>query len=300
MTQTLTSNVLRLLAANPSTEKPMETEMTNMTQSVPDYTAIKSKQNAAWSSGDYARIGVTLQITGEELAEATEPVPGASVLDVAGGNGNATLAFARRWCDVTSTDYVESLLDGGRARAEAEALDVTFQKADAEDLPFDDASFDIVTSTFGVMFAPNQATAARELIRVCRSGGKIAMANWTPESFIGALFKTLGKHVPPPAGVQSPANWGNEAWIAEHFSAEATAISTVMRNFNFRYPSPQHFVDFFRTFYGPVHKAFLALDATAQAQLEADILATIDRFNVATDGTMIVPSEYAQIVVERR
>ncbi len=300
MSQQIAPNPLRLLAAQTQTVKPKETKMTAMTQTAPDYTAIKTKQNAAWSSGDYAKIGVTLQITGEELAEATDPTPGASVLDVAGGNGNATLAFARRWCNVTSTDYVESLLDGGRVRAEAEALNVSFQKADAEALPFEDASFDIVTSTFGVMFAPNQNKAASELTRVCRSGGKIAMANWTPESFIGALFKTLGRHVPPPAGVQSPANWGATSWVQEHFSAEAASISMKMRNFNFRYPSPRHFVDFFRTYYGPVHKAFLALDAAGQAQLEADILATIDRFNVATDGTMIVPSEYAQIVIEKR
>lgn len=268
--------------------------------STPDFGAIKSKQNAAWSSGDYTKIGVTLQITGEELAEAADPAPGASVLDVAAGNGNATLAFARRWCDVTSTDYVESLLEGGRKRAEAEGLEVSFQTADAENLPFAESSFDLVVSTFGVMFTPNQQKAAAELARVCRSGGKIAMANWTPESFIGALFKTLGRHVPPPAGVSSPALWGDKDWVEKQFVADAEDITIKLKSFNFRYRSPAHFIEFFRTFYGPVHKAFLALDKAGQVALHNEILDTIARFNVATDGTMMVPSQYAEIIVTRR
>ncbi|MEP0943840.1 MAG: class I SAM-dependent methyltransferase [Rhizobiaceae bacterium] len=271
----------------------------NQSTASPDYAAIKVKQNAAWSSGDYAKIGTTLQITGEELAEAANPGSGAKVLDVAGGNGNATIAFARRWCDVTSTDYVESLLEGGRKRAEAEGYSVAFQKADAENLPFEDGSFDMVVSTFGVMFTPNQNQSASELMRVCRSNGKIGMANWTPASFIGALFKTLGKHVPPPAGVKSPAQWGASSWIEERFSAESSDISIVLKNFNFRYASPKQFVDFFRTFYGPVHKAFLALDERGQVDLENDILETVKQFNVATDGSMIVPSEYAEIIITR-
>ncbi len=278
----------------------METKM-NLSPSAnaaPDYSAIKTKQNAAWSSGDYAKIGMTLQITGEKLAEAADSIPGSKVLDVAGGNGNATLAFARRWCAVTSTDYVQNLLDDGRARAKAEGVEVTFQTADAEKLPFENGAFDIVTSTFGVMFTPNQKQAASELIRVCRPGGKIALANWTPESFIGVLFKTLGKHVPPPPGVQSPAQWGKKEWIEETFASDGD-ISMTMENFNFRYLSPDHFVDFFRTFYGPVHKAFLALGEAEQEELESDILETIAQFNVATDGSMIVPSEYAQIVITR-
>ena len=265
----------------------------------PDYTAIKTKQNVAWSSGDYAKIGTTLQITGEELAEAVGPTPGSKVLDVAGGNGNATLAFARRWTDVTSTDYVQSLLDGGRKRAEAEGYDIQFQVADAENLPFDQGSFDVVTSTFGVMFTPNQKQSASELMRVCRPGGKIAMANWTMESFIGALFKTLGKNVPPPAGVQSPALWGSEEWINETFGPESEDISIELKNFNFRYRSADHFIDFFRTFYGPVHKAFAALDDEGQEILYNDILETIAKFNEATDGSMIVPSQYAQIIITK-
>ena len=266
----------------------------------PDYAAIKKKQNAAWSSGDYARIGVTLQITGEELAEAVQTRPNSNVLDVAAGNGNATLAFARRFANVTSTDYVGHLLESGRARAEAEGLDVDYMVADAENLPFSDNSFDMAVSTFGVMFAPNQIKSAAEMMRVIKPGGKMAMANWTPESFIGALFKTLGKHVPPPAGVKSPAMWGNEQWINETFGGSANEIVFIRKMFNFRYPSPQAFVDIFKTYYGPVHKAFIAVGETGQAALETDILATIAEFNVATDGTMMVPSEYAEIVITKK
>ncbi len=264
----------------------------------PDYAAIKSKQNAAWSSGDYARIGVTLQVVGEDLAEAADLPPDARVIDIAAGNGNATLAFARRWNRVTSTDYVDSLLARGRTRAEAEGLDIAFEIADAEALQFADNSFDAAVSTFGIMFAPDQANAAREMQRVCRSGGTIAMANWTPSGFIGQVFKTLGGHVAPPAGVKSPALWGTRDWIDEHFGAGAAEISFTPKDFVFRYRSPEHFVDIFRTYYGPVHKAFLALGENGDG-LERDLLDTIARFNTATDGTMRVPSEYAEIIIRR-
>lgn len=266
---------------------------------VPDFRAIKEKQNAAWSSGDYKRIGVTLQITGEELADAADMTPGSRVLDVAAGNGNATLAFARRWCDVTSTDYVATLLEGGRQRADAEGLDVTFKVADAEELPFADGAFDAVVSTFGVMFAPNQDLSASELVRVCRRGGKIAMANWTPDSFIGALFRTLGKHVPPPPAVKSPALWGDRKWIGETFAKSARSISTTVKRFNFRYHSPQQFIGFFRTYYGPMHKAFAAVGKEGQIALNDDILETIAQFDVAKDGSMHVASDYAEIVIEK-
>ncbi len=265
----------------------------------PDFEAVKMKQNATWASGDYAKIGVTLQIVGEDLAEALDPTPGAQVLDVAAGNGNATLAFARRWCEVTSTDYVDALLAHGRARAQAESLDVKFQIADAEALPFENAEFDAVVSTFGVMFAPNQEAAARELLRVCRSGGKVGLANWTPDGFIGRLFKTVGKHVPPPAGIKSPALWGDEGWIGNAFAAHAASIEVERRQFVFRYHSPRHFVEFFRTYYGPVHKAFLALDAKAQAAFDADLHATIAEFNTANDGSMRVPADYAQVIITK-
>lgn len=267
--------------------------------SAPDYTAIKAKQNAAWASGDYARIGTTLQIVGENLAEAMDLRPGASVLDVAAGNGNATLAFARRWCEVTSTDYVDALLARGRARAEAEGQNVTFQVADAERLPFADASFDAVVSTFGVMFTPNQAKAASELVRVCRPGGMIGMANWTPEGFIGQVFKTLGRHIAPPTGVSSPALWGTNRWIEERFGSAAQRIRIENKSFVFRYRSPEHFMDIFRTYYGPVHKAFLALDPAGQMALAQDLNATIAAFNTASDGSMSVPSAYAEIIIKK-
>lgn len=276
----------------------MTTMIAGATTPDPDYAAIKTKQNAAWASGDYGRIGSTLQIVGEGLAEAMDLSPDAKVLDVAAGNGNATLAFARRWCDVTSTDYVEALLAQGRARAEAEMLTVSYQVADAEQLPFETASFDAVVSTFGVMFTPNQLKSASELLRVCRPGGRIGMANWTPEGFIGNLFKTLGKHVAPPAGVNSPAQWGSKPWLQETFASKAQALTIHDRTFIFRYRSPEHFVDFFKTYYGPVHKAFLALDAGGQTKLAADIHALIGRFNTATDGLMRVPSDYAEVIIK--
>ena len=272
--------------------------MTVMT-TIPDYAAIKSKQNAAWASGDYARIGTTLQIVGENLAEAMDLRPDSKVLDVAAGNGNATLAFARRWCNVTSTDYVEALLMRGRARAEAEALDIGYQVADAELLPFETATFDAVVSTFGVMFTPNQLKAASEMLRVCRPGGKIGMANWTPDGFIGQLFKTIGKHIAPPAGLSSPAQWGAKAWIQDVFATQARSIVINDRSFVFRYRSPEHFVEFFRTYYGPVHKAFLALDPAGQTALAADLHAAIARLNTAADGSMRVPGAYAEIVITR-
>jgi len=265
----------------------------------PDFAAIKGRQLAAWSTGNYAVVGTTLQIVGEQLAESLDLRAGSRVLDVAAGNGNATLAAARRFCDVTSTDYVPSLLEAGRARATAEGLPVRFLEADAEQLPFDDASFDVVVSTFGVMFAPDQPRAAAELLRVCRRGRTIGLANWTPESFIGQLFKTLGRHVPPPAGVASPAKWGDKAWLEETFAARGHSLRVTDRVFVFRYRSPAHFVEVFRTYYGPVHKAFLALEPAGQAALAADIEATIARFETATDGTMRVPSDYAEVIVTK-
>jgi SAM-dependent methyltransferase len=265
-----------------------------------DLEALKARQQGAWSSGDYAVVGTTLQIVGEQLCEALDIHSGQKVLDVAAGNGNITLAAARRWCDVVSTDYVPSLLKSGRLRAAAEGLSVEFKEADAEALPFANASFDAVVSTFGVMFTPNQDKAAAELLRVCKSGGKIGLANWTPEGFIGQLFKTLGKYLPPPAGAKSPALWGTEARIKEMFGASAVSIKAERLNFNFRYRSPGHFLEVFRNYYGPMLKAFAALDATNQQGLRNDLLVLIARMNRAEDGTMIVPSEYLEIAVIKR
>ena len=265
-----------------------------------DLGALKTRQHGAWSSGDYAVVGTTLQLVGEELCEALDLRAGQKVLDVAAGNGNSTLAAARRWCDVVSTDYVPALLERGRLRAVADGLSIEFKEADAEALPFADASFDAVVSTFGVMFTPDQDKAAAEMLRVCRSGGKIGLANWTPEGFIGQLFKTLGKYLPPPAGARSPALWGTPARITEMFGPSAQVINAVPRNFMFRYRSPEHFLEVFKNYYGPMLKAFAALDAANQQGLRDDLLALIGRMNRAEDGTMIVPSEYLEIVITRR
>ena len=266
----------------------------------PDLNAIKNKQQAAWSSGDYAVVGTTLQIVGEQLAEALDLRAGQKVLDIAAGNGNATLAAARRWCEVTSTDYVESLLARARQRAEAEGLKVNFQKADAEALPFADSSFDAVLSTFGGMFSPDQGRTASEMLRVCRSGGCIGLANWTPEGFIGQMFKTIGKHVPPPAGLKSPALWGTAEWIEKAFRADASSLVAQPRNFVFRYRSAEHFLDVFRRYYGPMLKAFEALQEPGRAALSRDIIELIGRFNTSGDKTMVVPSEYLEVVVTKR
>ncbi len=274
--------------------------MTALQQSVPDYAAIKAKQNAAWSSGDYAMIGTTLQIVGEDLAEALDLRGGQKVLDVAAGNGNFTLAAARRWSEVTSSDYVSTLLARGKERATAERLDVTYQVADAEDLPFAEAAFDVVASTFGVMFTPNQDKAAAEMLRVCRSGGKIGLANWTPEGFIGALFKVIGRYAPPLAGVKSPALWGTRARLTEFFGAGAREIRIAEKTFAFRYRSPQHWLSIFQDFYGPVHKTYGALDAEKQTALTQDILDLVSRFNVASDGTMVIPADYLEVVITRQ
>lgn len=263
-----------------------------------DLAAIKGRQQKAWSSGDYAIVGVTLQIVGETLCEAVDLRAGQRVLDVAAGNGNATLAAARRFAEVTSTDYVGSLLERGRERAMADRLPVAFREADAEALPFADASFDVVLSTFGVMFAPDQQRAADELIRVCRPGGKIGLANWTPEGFVGQLFKTIGKHLPPPFGVQSPSLWGNRSHLDKLFGSKAS-VAAQSRNFVFRYKSLEHWIEIFRSYYGPVVKAFEALDATAGAALKADIEALLEKFNIADDGTLVIPGEYLEVVITR-
>jgi len=264
-----------------------------------DYTAIKKRQQLTWASGDFAVVGTTLQIVGEMLAEAADIRAGERVLDVAAGNGNATLAAARRFADVTSTDYVPALLDKGRARAAAEGLPVRFQVADAEALPFADASFDAVLSTYGVMFAPDHATSAREMLRVLVAGGRIGMANWTPQGFIGRLFKLIGAHVPPPAGVKSPALWGTEAHLNELFGAQAAQIRCEKKTFSMRYRSAAHWVQVFRDFYGPTHKAFAALDADGQRALEQEITALLNELNVGGTTSLIVPSEYLAIVITK-
>jgi ubiquinone/menaquinone biosynthesis C-methylase UbiE len=263
-----------------------------------DFKALKARQQAAWSSGDYALIGTTLQIVGEDLCEALDVRSGHKVLDVAAGNGNASLAAARRWCEVVATDYVTALLERASERAAAERLAIEFRQADAEALPFADGSFDVVVSTFGVMFTPDQERAASEMLRVCRRGGKIGLANWTPDGFIGQLFKTIGQHVPP-SGAKSPALWGTRERIAELFEPHAASVQSAQRNFVFRYRSLEHWLDVFKTYYGPVLKTFAALEPAAQAALERDLIALIGRFNRSGDGSMVVPSGYLEVVIRR-
>jgi len=278
----------------------MSAVLSPTTTPTPDLAAVKTRQQAAWSTGNYAVVGTTLQIVGEQLCEALDLRADWRVLDVAAGNGNATLAAARRGCAVTSTDYVPSLLEAGKLRAQADGHDITFQEADAEKLPFADAGFDAVLSTFGVMFTPDQEQAAREMLRVCRPGGKIGLANWTPESFIGQLFKTIGKYVPPAAGLKSPALWGTQPRLQELFGAGARALHIHSREFVFRYRSPEYWIEIFRSYYGPMNKTFAALDAEHQAAFHQDLLALMAARNRSGDATLVLPSEYLEVVIERQ
>ena len=258
------------------------------------------KLNTAWSAADYAKIGVRIQITAEKLAEAADFKPGWKILDVAAGNGNASLALARRFCVVTSTDYVPEMLEKGRSRAQAEDLKIDFEVADAQNLQYSDESFDGVISTFGVMFAPNQALAASELVRVCKPGGKIALTCWTPAGFVGRVCATIGRHMSASSGFHSPQNWGREDWLQQHFGHACESIAIEWKSFNFRYESPQHFLDFFRAYYGLMRKAFEHVGASGEKALADDIRAIVDELNLAEDGTMRVPSAYAEIVMVKR
>ncbi|MBL8861180.1 MAG: class I SAM-dependent methyltransferase [Planctomycetes bacterium] len=266
----------------------------------PDLAAVKARQRATWSAGDFAVIGVTLQLVGESLCESVDVRSGQTVLDVAAGNGNATLAAARRFARVTSTDYVPALLARGAERAQAEGLAVEFVEADAEDLPFPAGSFDAVLSTFGVMFTPDQERAASELLRVCRSGGKIGLANWTAEGFLGELFRVVARHVPPPAGLRSPMLWGDEQRLRELFGNEAASLSFARREFLFRYESAAHWIEVFRTWYGPVRRAFEALEADGARALERDLTTLLTRLDRGGGAGLVVPGEYAEVVIVRR
>jgi SAM-dependent methyltransferase len=264
-----------------------------------DFVAIKAKQQATWSSGDYSVIGTTLQVVGETLCEAIDLRSGERVLDVACGNGNASLAAARRFARVTGVDYVPALLERAGARAAVDGLPLALREGDAEALPFQDAAFDVVLSTFGVMFAPDQDRAARELLRVCRPGGRIGLASWTPDGFVGQMFKVISGHVPPPAGLRGPPLWGTEARLGEMFGAQARELRVQRREFNFRYRSTAHWLEVFRAWYGPTVRAFAALDAAKQGALAADLTALVDRFNVARDGTLVAPSAYLEAIIVR-
>lgn len=265
-----------------------------------DLAAIKLRQQATWASGDFAVIGVTLQIVGEILAEAVDIRAHENVIDIAAGNGNATLAAARRFAQVTSTDYVPALLDKGRARAAAEGLAIDFREADAEALPFPDGAFDAALSTFGIMFTPDHARAAQEMLRVVRGGGRIGMANWTPEGFVGQLFKAIARYVPPPAGLKPPSLWGTEDYLRQLFGSDAASMHVERKLFNFRYGSAAHMLQVFHDYYGPVHKAFAALSPDAARSLEQDLLQLLERANVAGPDALVVPGEYLEVVITRR
>ena len=265
----------------------------------PDLGAIKVKQQATWASGDFGHIGVRLQLVGESLCEAIDLQAGEDVLDVAAGNGNASLAAARRFANVTSTDYVPALLEQGRIRAEADRLPIRFEVADAEMLPYGDGSFDVALSTFGVMFAPNQERAAAELLRVVKPGGRIGLVSWTPEGFLGDLFRVVGSFVPPPAGLKSPMAWGTEPRLVELFGPGASDLRTERKLHVFRHPSPEHFVDYFRTYYGPTHRAFAALDEPGQKALRAALIALLVKWNRSDRGTLVLPAEYLEVVIRR-
>jgi ubiquinone/menaquinone biosynthesis C-methylase UbiE len=265
----------------------------------PDLAAIKQRQQATWASGDYHMIGTQILIISELMIEALDLHSTERVLDVATGSGNAALAAARRGCAVVGLDYVPALLDRARLRAQAEGLDADFVEGDAEALPFDDGSFDVVTSVFGVMFAPNQEQTASELVRVCRPGGRIGLAAHTPDGFIGQLFKTNARHVPPPTGLRSPIQWGTEERLHELFGVSTRDIHLERRLMLFRYPSPQAYIQYWRRYYGPTLKSFESVGEAGREAFEADLLDLIARFNRAEDGTMVVASEYLEAVIAR-
>ena len=266
----------------------------------PDLAAIKRGQQATWASGDYHMIGTQITVVSELLIEALDLHSTERVLDVATGSGNAALAAARRGCTVVGIDFVPALLIRARRRAEADGLSIDFVAGDAEDLPFDDGSFDVVSSVFGAMFAPNQDKTASELVRVCRAGGRIGLVAHTPEGFIGQLFRTIARHVAPPAGLRSPIQWGTETRVSELFGDASAAIQSVKRTYVFRYRSPRDFLQYWRTFYGPTMKAFDTVGEAGRPALEADLLYLIAKMNRATDGTMIVPTEYLETVIVKR
>ena len=274
--------------------------MVSHQSSTVDLSALKARQQKSWSTGDYAVIGATLIVISEELCEAVDLHAGQSVLDVATGSGNTAIAAARRFCEVTGTDYVPALLEVGRRRAAAEHMHVTFQEGDAEHLSFADASFDAVLSTLGVMFTPNQEQAASELLRVCRPGGKIGLANWTPTSFIGDVFRSIGKYVPPAPGLKSGALWGTEERLRELFGEGIASLQTTTRAFMFRYRSVEHWMELFGTYYGPIVTAFQSLDAAGRKGLSQDLSSLLERYNIARDGTLVVPGEYLEAVALKR
>ena len=270
------------------------------TPQTPDLTTIKGRQQKAWSAGDYGKVGVTLLMMAELLAEAADLKPGQRVLDVASGNGNASLAAARRFCGVTAVDYVPMLLEEGRMRAEAEGLPIDFREGDAEDLPLEDASYDVVLSSLGVMFAPDQEKAAGELLRVCKPGGTIGLASWVPDGYVGDLFRTIGSYVPPPAGLKPPFRWGTEQGLDELLGEGIGFLQTRRRSLVWRFPSARHHVEFLRSYYGPLNKAFETLEEEGQAALEEELISLVERHNRSGDATAVWPADYLEAVAAKR
>ena len=260
---------------------------------------IKTRQQVMWSSGNYAKTAWITVPLADLLCEAVEVRPGSDVLDVASGTGHVALAAARRFAHVTSSDYVPSLLEVGRARAAAELLEITFTEADAENLPFKDGSFDFVLSAIGAMFAPNQEKVASELTRVCRTGGRVGMINWTLTGVLADLFKTIASHVPPPEGLKAPVLWGSEERVRELFDGKVSDLSFTYGALPQHFISPEHFVDFMLTNYGPTLKAFESLSQDRRELFRADIAAFAARHNRATDGSLTYDSDYVIVVATK-
>ena len=275
----------------------MSTTTTDAVQ--PDLAAVKQRQQQTWASADYAAVAARIVPMAEGLAQNAGLRAGDRVLDVATGSGNAALAAARCGCEVTGIDYVPALLERARARAAAEGLEIEFAEGDAEHLAFPDASFDAVLSCLGVMFTPDQERAAAELVRVCRPGGTIGLVNWTPAGFIGQLLRTVGKHVPPPAGVRPPPQWGTEERLRELLGDAVSRLDIQRRTFVFRFRSPDHFATFFRDNYGPVHKAFGALDEPGRERFYDDLTALAREHDREEGPSVAMPAEYLEAVATR-
>lgn len=267
-----------------------------MSQTSPDFAAIQRRQQQTWATGDFAVVGVSQLIVGELLCEAVDLRAGSRVLDIACGSGNTALAAARRFCEVIGVDFVPALLERGRQRAAAEGLDVDFRVGDAEQLPVPDASFDVVLSTFGVMFAPDQARAAGELLRVCRPGGTIGLANWTPESAVGEMFAITARYVPPPPGLMPASRWGTKEGVQALLGVGISDLKIERRNCVFRFRSPEHWLEVFRNYFGPVMQTLAVLDAAGQEAFVADLLDNVRCFNRSDDGTMAMPCEYLEVI----
>ena len=262
----------------------------------PDLAAVKQRQQQAWASGDFHVVAARIMLVAEHLVDTADLHAGWRVLDVATGSGNAAIAAARLGCTAIGVDYVPALLQRGRQRAAAEGLEVALLEGDAEALPFPERSFDAVTSVFGSMFAPDHERAAAELLRVCKPGGTIALASWTPDGFIGELFRAVARHVSPPAGVRSPMLWGTESHLRELFGEEIASLEVSERTFTWRFVSAEAFVEFFRAWYGPTLKAFAALEGAARNALETDLVALARRFDRLGTDAIAIPATYTESI----